>query len=354
MADSSKTEQPTPKRRADERKKGNVLMSRDAVAVATLLGSLFMVRVMSDTFLGRMREAIHLCFSYMRAGTLELVPGLLQELFVNVAVIFVAVCGPFLAVTALIAIAVTFYQTKLLVTTEPLKPKFSRLNPLQGIKRLFSLRSLVEVIKNLLKIIILLVLIVNYFRKVALSFGRFLDMSLAQSCSVLFQDIFTLVTQIAVAFIVLAFFDYLYQWWDYERNLKMSKEEVKEEYKQMEGDPKVKSKIKQIQRERAMQRMMQQVPKSDVVIRNPTHFAVALRYHEQEDNAPRVLAKGMDELALRIVKAAEENGVSVVENVPLARALYASVDIDREIPPELYGPVAEVLVYVLKLDREAH
>ena len=352
MAGDSKTEKPTPKRRSDERKKGNVLMSKDAISVATLIGSLVMLRVMSDAFIGRIGELIHLVFYYMGSGTLEMVPGLLSELFINVLMTFVALCAPFLAVTAILAISVTFYQTKLLVTTEPLKPKFSRLNPLQGIKRLFSLRSLVEVVKNLLKIIVLLVLIVNYFRNVAMSFGRFLDMSLVQSCTVLFQDIFTLVMQIAVAFIVLAFFDYLYQWWDYERNLKMSKEEVKEEYKQAEGDPKVKGKIKQIQRERAMQRMMQQVPKSDVVIRNPTHFAVALRYHEQEDNAPKVLAKGMDELALRIVKVAEENGVSVVENVPLARALYASVDIDREIPPELYGPVAEVLVYVLKLDRE--
>ena len=122
----------------------------------------------------------------------------------------------------------------------------------------------------------------------------------------------------------------------------------------MEGDPQVKGKIKQIQRQRAQQRMMQQVPQADVVIRNPTHFAVALRYHEEKDNAPVLLAKGVDELALRIVKVAEENSVSVVENVPLARALYASVELNKEIPPELYGPVAEVLVYVLKLDREVH
>ena len=155
-----------------------------------------------------------------------------------------------------------------------------------------------------------------------------------------------------MAFTALAFFDYLYQWWDYERQLKMSKQEIKEEYKQTEGDPQVKGKIKQIQRQRAQQRMMQQVPGADVVIRNPTHFAVALRYHEQEDNAPVVVAKGVDELALRIVKVAEESGVSVVENVPLARALYASTKLDREIPPDLYGPVAEVLVYVLKLDQE--
>ena len=145
---------------------------------------------------------------------------------------------------------------------------------------------------------------------------------------------------------------YDYIWWDYEKNMMMTKQEVKEEYKQMEGDPQVKGKIKEIQRRRAQQRMMQQVPGADVVIRNPTHFAVALRYHPDEDAAPIVLAKGMDELALRIVKVAEAHKVAVIENVPLARALYADTELDQEIPPEFYNAVAEVLVYVLKLDQE--
>jgi len=352
MAGDSKTEKATPKRRRDERKKGNVLMSKDAVAVATLIGSLFMIQAMKDTFVAQIKEVLNICFAYVSSDTVGLVPGVLGTLTKTAIMTFVTVCGPFLAVTAVLSIGATFYQTKLLVTTEPLKPKFSRLNPLQGIKRLFSLRSVIEAVKSILKISILLVLICNYFTNVALSFSRFLDMSLSQACGILFKDIITLVTQIVIAFIVIAFFDYLYQWWDYERQLKMSKQEIKEEYKQTEGDPQVKGKIKQIQRQRAQQRMMQQVPQSDVVIRNPTHFAVALRYHEGEDNAPVVLAKGMDELALRIVKVAEENGVSVVENVPLARALYASVDLDREIPPELYSAVAEVLVYVMKLDNK--
>ena len=352
MAGDSKTEKATPKRRRDERKKGNVLMSKDAVAVATLVGSLFMIQTMGSVFVSRMHALLNLCFSYIASGSSVIPANILNDLLKTVIVTFVVIAGPFLAVTAILAIGVTFFQTKMLVAGESIKPKFSRLNPLQGLKRLFSLRSVIEALKGILKISILLILIYNYFSRVALSFSRFLDMSLSQSCSILFQDIMTLVIQIAVAFAALAFFDYLYQWWDYERQLKMSKQEIKEEYKQTEGDPQVKGKIKQIQRQRAQQRMMQQVPGADVVIRNPTHFAVALRYHEEEDNAPKVLAKGMDELALRIVKVAEENGVHVVENVPLARTLYASVDIDREIPPELYGAVAEVLVYVMKLDKK--
>ena len=352
MAGESKTEKATPKKRRDERKKGNVLMSKDAVAVATLIGSLFMVQMMGGVILKQVRELFHLSFYYMSNGTPGMLPGLMGELFKTAALAFVTMAGPFLAVTAVLAIGVTFFQTRLLVATESIKPKFNRISPLQGFKRLFSLRSVIEALKGILKITILLFLIYNYFSHVALSFTRFLGMSLWQSCSILFQDIVTLVIQIAIAFAALAFFDYLYQWWDYERQLKMSKQEIKEEYKQTEGDPQVKGKIKQIQRQRAQQRMMQQVPGADVVIRNPTHFAVALRYHEQEDSAPVVLAKGMDELALRIVKVAEEHGVSVVENVPLARALYASTKLEREIPPELYGPVAEVLVYVLKLDQQ--
>lgn len=353
MAGDSKTEKATPKKRRDERKKGNVMMSKDAVAVATLIGSLFMIQIMGGVVIKQLGNLFDLCFVYMGSGLVALGPGVFYELFKTVLLSFVIMAGPFLGVTVLLAVGVTFFQTKMLVAGESIKPKFSRLNPLQGFKRLFSLRSVIEAVKGILKISILLFLIYNYFSRVALTFSRFLDMSLGQSCAILFQDTITLVIQIAVAFAVLAFFDYLYQWWDYERQLKMSKQEIKEEYKQTEGDPQIKGKIKQIQRERAQQRMMQQVPSADVVIRNPTHYAVALRYHEQEDSAPVVLAKGMDELALRIVKVAEENNVSVVENVPLARALYASVELGREIPPELYGPVAEVLVYVLKLDQKA-
>lgn len=352
MAGESKTEKATPKKRRDERKKGNVLMSKDAVAVAMLIGSLFMVQMMGGVFLTRIRSLLNLCFGYIASGTVGMVPGMLSELFKTAVLTFVVIAGPFLGVTAVLAVGVTFFQTKMLVAGESIKPKFSRISPLQGFKRLFSLRSIIEALKGMLKITILLVLIFNYFRNVAMGFSKFLGMDLWQSCAVLFQEIVALVMQIAIAFAALAFFDYLYQWWDYERQLRMSKQEIKEEYKQTEGDPQVKGKIKQIQRQRAQQRMMQQVPGADVVIRNPTHFAVALRYKPDQDSAPVVLAKGMDELALRIVQVAEEHQIATVENVPLAHALYESTDLNREIPPELYGPVAEVLVYVLKLDRE--
>ncbi len=348
-----KTEKATPKRRSDERKKGNVMMSRDVVAVATLLGSLVMLRAMSGVVMQRAEDILYTCFDYIGRSYAGFLPTIGRELVFNCLTTIAVVAGPFLLVTLILSVAATFAQTRMLVTTEPLKPKLSKLNPLSGFKRLFSLHSVVELIKNLIKISILLYLIYDYFTTVVVSFGRFLDMELNQAAEILFEDIFQLVLRVVVAFTAVAFFDYLYQRWEYERKLRMSKQEIKEEYKQMEGDPKVKGKIKEIQRQRARERMMQQVPGADVVIRNPTHVSIALRYKPEKDNAPVVVAKGLDELALRIVKVAEENHVTVVENVPLARSLYAAVDLGREITPDFYGPVAEILVYVLKMDQEA-
>ena len=348
-----KTEKATPKRRSDERKKGNVMMSRDVVAVATLLGSLVMLRAMSGVVMRRAEDILYTCFDYIGRSYAGFLPTIGRELVFKCLTTIAVVAGPFLLVTLILSVAATFAQTRLLVSTESLKPKLSKLNPLSGFKRLFSLHSVVELIKNLIKISILLYLIYDYFTTVVVSFGRFLDMELNQAAEILFEDIFQLVLRVVVAFTAVAFFDYLYQRWEYERKLRMSKQEIKEEYKQMEGDPKVKGKIKEIQRQRARERMMQQVPGADVVIRNPTHVSVALRYKPEKDNAPVLVAKGLDELALRIVKVAEENHVAVVENVQLARSLYAAIDLGREITPDFYGPVAEILVYVLKMDQEA-
>ena len=328
-------------------------MSRDVVAVATLLGSLVMLRAMSGVVMQRAEDILYTCFDYIGRSYAGFLPTIGRELVFKCLTTIAVVAGPFLLVTLILSVAATFAQTRMLVTTEPLKPKLSKLNPLSGFKRLFSLHSVVELIKNLIKISILLYLIYDYFTTVVVSFGRFLDMELNQAAEILFEDIFQLVLRVVVAFTAVAFFDYLYQRWEYERKLRMSKQEIKEEYKQMEGDPKVKGKIKEIQRQRARERMMQQVPGADVVIRNPTHVSVALRYKPEKDNAPVVVAKGLDELALRIVKVAEENHVAVVENVQLARSLYAAIDLGREITPDFYGPVAEILVYVLKMDQEA-
>ena len=203
-----------------------------------------------------------------------------------------------------------------------------------------------------MKISILMVIVYMSIEGMFHESAKYLYVELLASAQHLFSEGMSMIVKIGIAFIALAAVDFFYQRWDYERNLRMSKQEIKEEYKQTEGDPQIKGKIKEMQRKRAMSRMMQQVPKADVVIRNPTHFAVALRYKPDQDAAPIVLAKGQDSLALRIVKIAEENKVAVVENVPLARALYADTELDQEIPPELYNPVAEVLVYIFRLNEK--
>jgi flagellar biosynthetic protein FlhB len=350
LADSSKTEKATPKKRRDERKKGNVFLSKDAVAVVTLLGAFAVLLILGSYIVEQIVRVLEFCFSL---GTKVSEEGLLQldELLIQVVVAFVKTVGPLIAATVLCAVVATFAQTRFLVSGQSIKPKFNRISPVQGFKRLFSLRSVIEALKGILKIVVLMVLIFLTLKSLLQESPRYLYADIAAACSHLFHVGTGMILRIIIAFVALAAGDFFYQWWDYERQMKMSKQEVKEEYKQTEGDPQVKGKIKEIQRRRAQTRMMQQVPQADVVIRNPTHFAVALRYKPEEDNAPIVLAKGQDELALRIVQVAEENHVAVMENVPLARALYAQAELNREIPPELYGAVAEVLVYIFRLNE---
>lgn len=325
-------------------------MSRDAVAVATLIGSYAILRATAANFPEQLGRFMAFCMETSAQGV-DSLQGILSELVIQGLIVIVITVGPILLVTLFCAVAATFAQTKFLVSGESIKPKFNRISPLQGFKRLFSLKSVVEALKGILKISLLMIIVFLSIRDMFSESSKYLYTDLHMAAAHLVDYAEGMIFRICIAFIALAALDFIYQWWDYERQLKMSKQEVKEEYKQTEGDPQVKGKIKQIQRQRAQQRMMQQVPGADVVIRNPTHYAVALRYKPEQDNAPIVLAKGQDELALRIVKVAEENGVAVMENVPLARALYAQAELDREIPPELYSAVAEVLVYIFRLDK---
>lgn len=349
MAEGSKTEKATPKKRRDERKKGHTFLSQDAVSVATLVASVFVLLIMADSIVSQLGSFISYCISFCGQA---LDTGALKEISLQGTSVLAKIVLPITLVTAICAIAATLAQTKFLVSGELLRPKFNRISPIQGIKRLFSLKSLVDAIKGLLKIILLLIIIYLSLKSLFQESSKYLYTDVSASCLHLFQSGKSMVIRIIIAFVALAALDIMYQWWDYERQMKMSKQEIKEEYKQTEGDPQIKGKIKENQRRMAQRRMMQQVPKADVVIRNPTHYAVALRYRPEEDNAPIVLAKGQDELAQRIVKIAEENKVSVIENVPLARALYAETELNQEIPPDLYNAVAEVLVYIYQLTKK--
>ena len=343
-----KTEQPTSKRRRDARKEGNVLQSKDIVTVLMLFGVFYMTRLMLPFIYKTVQEYIGFAFTSISADTpFDGSPNL--YLYFVVSLLKCAL--PLLLAALLLGILGHGVQTRFLITFKPLRPKFSKLNPIKGIRGLFGMKKVVDLIKNLIKIAILIILLYNILKSDLSPISRMFDMPMLNSTTYMLQLVYDLVVKVCIAFAVVAFFDFLYQRWDYENNLKMTKQEVKDEYKMTEGNPEIKGRIRRIQRQMALSRMMQSVPEADVVVRNPTHFAVALKYDPDKNGAPVVLAKGQDYMALRIIDVADQHGVSIIENRPLARALYASCELGREIPPDYYGAVAEVLVYIYRLNH---
>ena len=347
-----KTEKATPKRKEDERKKGNVFQSSEVLSVVSLLAMFNILRLIAPLMVNILMDYTKDMFSSIaKNGALVVVEDMFK-LTLDGIVVVALVAAPMLFASGLIAVIVTFAQTKMLFTMESIKPKFSKLNPLKGLKNIISIRGLVELVKSILKIAALVAIIYNTVKKRLIKFPLMFDMDLMQCVSFLSDLVFSIVNTSGAIFVMIAVGDYVYQWWNYEKNLRMSKDEIKEEYKQMEGDPQVKGKIKEKQRQMAQNRMMQAVPEADVVVRNPTHFAVALKYDSKNSQAPTVVAKGQDEIALKIVEIAEKNNVTVMENVPLARGLFAAVEIGMEIPAQFYQPVAEVLAFVYNLKNK--
>lgn len=347
-----KTEQATPKRKQDERKKGNVFQSRELVVVFSLLATFYALKYMGPMIVSALQKSLR-DYMDLSASVQTLTASDVQNLFINGCLTFAVAALPLLLISSLVAVALTMAQTKGLFSAKAMAPKFNRINPLQGIKRMFSLRGVIELVKSLIKIVVLAYIIYDLLKKQLGQLPRLMDMTILQAATFVGDMILEIVKYAAIIMVFVAIFDYLYQWWEYERNLRMSKQEVKEEYKQTEGDPQVKGKIKERQQQQARRRMMQQVPNADVVIRNPTHYAVAIRYDPEKNRAPLVVAKGADRVALRIVAIAEENDVVVMENRPLARGLFETVDLDMEIPEKFYQPVAEVLAFVYSLKEKA-
>lgn len=351
MAGEEKTEKATPKKRRDSRKEGEVLQSKEIVTAASVLGIFASMKL----FMGFMAETV-LAYTgnvFENIGSTTVNQDSITAIWVNVATVIVMAVGPISAVAILLGIIPTIAQTRGLFTMKALRPKFSRLNPLSGIKKMFSLQAVVGIVKGLIEVIVIGYVVISEVYARLPRFIALMGAGVMQGVTYAFSSIFDLVMLICILLVFVAAGDFLFQWWQFEKKLKMSKQEVKEEYKQTEGDPQVKSKIKQKQQQMATSRMMQEVPSADVVIRNPTHFAVALRYDQDKNRAPQVVAKGKDYLALRIVKLAEENDVYITEDPPLARLLYSTVDIGREIPVELYNAVAEILTVVYKVKNKS-
>lgn len=285
---------------------------------------------------------------YYYLGDLDKTGGLKSAFYYSIE-LYMRLVIPLLFVSALASILANYLQVGFLFTLKPLAPNFNKLNPIEGFKRLFSKNSMVELIKALAKILLIAYFIFDFFKKNYHSIPKLLDMDINNSISFIGNSIISIGFRVSIILLILSLFDYGFQIWEYEKNLKMTKQEIKEEYKQTEGSPQVKSKIKEKQRQLALRRMMAEVPKADVIITNPTHLAIAIKYDLTIAEAPFVLAKGKDLIAHRIRETANKNTIPIVEDKSLAQILFNSVDIGQQIPEELYQAVAEVLAYVYSL-----
>ncbi|WP_394903118.1 fused FliR family export protein/FlhB family type III secretion system protein [Clostridium butyricum] len=350
FASDDKTEEATPKKKSDSRKKGQIARSKDVGVALTMVVCTIAISSCWNMLINGFKDVM---IYYLQLPMLENLDKLsLSGIFITIIMRVAYGLLPIALPIMIGGIIASLMQTGFLITGEPLKPSFGKLNPLSGVKNMVSKRSLVDLCKNL--IVISIVSIIAY-RYISSNYQNIISMSNIYIPS-LNVEIKTLVLgifkQICIVLIVIAAIDYFFQFKMHNKDLKMTKQEVKDEYKQQEGDPQLKGKIKQKQREMSRQRMMQSVSDATVVITNPTHLAIALKYEEGTDmEAPKVLAKGADYLALKIKSIAKENEIPIIENKPLARMMYDKVEIDNDIPPELYQGVAEILAIVMKIKK---
>lgn len=345
-----KTEDATSKKLKDVRNEGNVAKSTEIVTAATLF-SLFFCLKFAISFVGeRLLATFSTFYSLIPRYTSEGIENdeyrfILTDTLLNIALVL----APFLILGFIVAFFSNSLQFKYQVTTKPLMPKFNKLNPINGFKRMFSMNTMIELLKSIIKIFAIAYISYNVLVEHVEEIFLLYDMSINQGLLLMYDIIIELGMKICILFCVIAAADFMYQKWKFKEDNKMTKQEVKDEFKNQEGDPKIKGQQRQRMQQAAQRRMMSAIPQADVVITNPTHFAVALAYESGQGQAPVVVAKGADFLAGRIKEIARENAVEIVENKPLARMLYYNVDLGAEIPPELYQAVAEVLAYVYQL-----
>ena len=342
-----KTEKATPKKRQDARKKGQVAKSQDINTAAVLLG-VFLFLYIAGGFL---KERLFSVFEYpiTLSATFAFSESDLYLMFIDILMQVAIILGPIMIAALIAGVLANFAQVGAMFSTETIQFKLEKIDPIKGFKRIFSMRAIVEMLKSILKITII-GLVTFYSIWSRLDEIMMLSTKNMGASLVTIADI-TVKTGLFAsgALFFLALLDYLYQRFDFEKSIRMSKQDIKQEYKTIEGDPIIKSRIKQKQREMAMSRMMQEIPKADVVITNPTHYAIALKYDENHSDAPYVLGKGLDFIAQKIKLVAKENDIPMMENRPLARALYDQAEIGQAIPEEFYKGVAEILAYVYKM-----
>jgi flagellar biosynthesis protein FlhB len=345
-----KTEQPTGKRLEEARSRGQLPVSREIGYLFSFLGIYITVKWLAPGMTVDLMSHLRVFLESPDAFTVD--DHGLQTLVFDTVVQVAMATGLVFLVMVILILAGYISQTGLFVSTELIVPKLDKLSLVAGIKRLFSGNSLVELVKSFGKLVVLGGVVFFVLSPLVQQLPGFTGRPLMDSVGFLHQQAVHLILVLMLVFGVIAFGDLFYQRFTYIKNLKMTKTEVKDEYKQQEGDPMIKGRLRQIRLEKARKRMMAQVPKADVVITNPTHYAVALKYDGSKSAAPVVLAKGIDRIAERIRAVAEENKITLVSNPPLARTLYDTVEIDKEIPAQLYRAVAEVISYVYKLKKK--
>ncbi|HHW20804.1 MAG TPA: flagellar biosynthesis protein FlhB [Thermodesulfovibrio thiophilus] len=340
-----RTEQATPRRKEKARQKGEVPRSRE---LTSIIGTwmIFLYFVFSGTFLLGIMQ--HLKNSFIRIKNPDFIGGAILTIMQEEIKWFFVQFTPIAGVIIFSVLLVHFIQTGFLFTGAPLVPDISKISPLKGLKRLFSMNALFEAIKGTLKLIALGMVIYFVLKKDVNLLPLLVDMDVKTIVGLSFQKIYQLVLACLIMLTMFAGIDFAYQRWQYERNLRMTKQEIKEEFKETEGSPLVRARIRSLQREMARRRMMQEVPKADVVITNPLHFAVCIKYDSTNMHAPEIVAKGANILAERIKEIARQAGIPIYENKPLARALY-KIPVGHEIPAALYKAVAAILAAVYKI-----
>ncbi|MDR0305803.1 MAG: flagellar biosynthesis protein FlhB [Chitinispirillales bacterium] len=354
MAEDSgqeKTESPTAKKRSDARKDGSVAKTVEVNSVFVLLTAIFLLRVMGAGMLRDINDFIKHCFEL--TAITDMSDLRLMEIAGESIAFLIKIILPFAAAIMVAGIVANIIQVGFMFTTKPLMPKFSKINPLKGLKQKFSLTTVVEAVKSILKVII-----IGYVAYVSVK-GEYellvmlADTSVMAIWNFITEATFNIFVRIALVLLAIALLDFSYKRYEHEKKLKMTKQEIKDESKQMEGSPEVKGRIRSLQREMARRRMMGEVPKATVVVTNPTHIAIALLYESEKNDAPVVVAKGKQLIAQQIKKIAAEHGVPMVEDKPLARAMYDKIEVGFPIPAEFFTAVAEIMAYVFKLKNKS-
>ena len=348
LSGGERTEEATPKRREESRHKGSVAKSMEVNSALVLLSAILLLQSGGVLIASRLSEFMRMFFR--EAASTQVTPAALQRWLMDIAAFFILTVGPILFGLMVIGFAASAAQVGFHFSWEILRPKGTRLNPLSGLKRIFaSQHAAVEVLKNFVKIVLIGVIGWSTVSGLLDEAVGIMDADPATVAGFLVRAALRTATKMGLAFLGLAAIDYAYQRFDHERNLRMTKQEVKEESKMYEGDPLVKGRIRSIQRQIAYKRMMQDVPKADVVVTNPTHVAVALKYDAGTMQAPKVVAKGADLIAQRIRQIALEHHVPVVEDRLLARTLFKTVDVGEQVPEKLFQAIAQLLAFIYRM-----